>query len=253
MKRQLIMVALAAAMAAPSAFAITDAQLSGIKKSMIGVPVPELPAKAAELVKQAAKEDREAVAVAAVRAAIYKSRPSAPLVVAAVSKAAPEVAGPASRVAAEMEAGQSESISIAASGAAPSAKTQITASVQQGLYGSVPASTTAATFAPASTVAPTVSHESAPVMAPSAVLPLAASPAAAAVQSSAFTVRGDAKTSHGGSVLIRFTPINHSHGGEGNGRFPTHPPFSVPPGHDPEHQEHHGKPPFVDYTKPRCF
>src|SRR5205809_5841424 len=91
MKRQLMMIALAAAVAAPSAFAVTDAQLKAVKKSLNSVPVPELPAKAAELVTQAPKEDREAVAEAVVRAAIYKSRPSAPLVVAAISKAAPEV------------------------------------------------------------------------------------------------------------------------------------------------------------------
>src|SRR3954468_21131403 len=108
MKRQMLAVALAAILAAPSAFAVTDAQLKAIKKSLNSVPVPELSAKAAELVTQAAKEDREAVAVTAVRAAIRKSRSSAPLVVSAISKAAPEVAAPVSRAAAEMEAAQAD-------------------------------------------------------------------------------------------------------------------------------------------------
>jgi hypothetical protein len=236
MKRQLIALALVTAVAAPSALAITDAQLKAIKKSLNGVPVPELPAKAAELVSQAAKEDREAVAMTVVRAAIYKSSPSAPLVVAAVSKAAPEVAAPASRVAAELEAGQSESISTAAVGAAPSAKSAIVSGVQQGVFGGTTASTTAS---------------SSSFVTPSGMPPTISSPAP--VAPTAFTPRGDAKTEHGNHVEIHNTPINSEHGGEGHGRFPTHPPFQIPPGHDPDHQENHGRPGFVDYTKPRHF
>src|ERR1044071_4020679 len=117
MKRQITIVAIAMALAAPSVFAASNAQLKAIKKTINTVPVPELAAKAAELVTQAAKEDREAVAVTVVRAAITKSRSSAPLVVAAISKAAPEVAAPISRVAAEMEPAQSGSIAAAAIGA----------------------------------------------------------------------------------------------------------------------------------------
>src|SRR3954469_10499264 len=142
MKRQTLVLALSAILAGPSAFAITDAQLKIIKKSLTSVPVPELPAKAAELVTQAAKEDRETVAVTVVRAAIRKSRASAPLVVSAVSKAAPEVAAPVSRVAAEMESGQAGSISAAAVSAAPHAKTEIVSSVHQGVYGSITPSST---------------------------------------------------------------------------------------------------------------
>jgi hypothetical protein len=72
--------------------------------------------------------------------------------------------------------------------------------------------------------------------------------------SDSYTIRGGAKTvEHGGHVELHDTPINHEHGGLGNGRFPEHPPFVVPPGHDPDHREHHGRPSFVDYTKPRHF
>jgi hypothetical protein len=216
MKRQTLVFALAAILAGPSAFAVSDAQLKAIKKSVNSVPVPELPAKAAELVTQAAKEDREVVAVTVVRTAIRKSRSSAPLIVSAISKAAPEVAAPVSRVAAEMEAGQSESISAAAIGAAPHAKAQIVSSVHQGVYGEV-------STAPAD---------------------VSATPAA-------FTARGSADTSLGGGKgTNRGAPINRRSGGDGHGRFPTHPPFEVPPGHDPNH---HGRPDFVDYTKPRHF
>jgi hypothetical protein len=231
MKRQLIAFALAAAVAAPSAFAVTEAQLKAVKKNLSAVPVAELPAKAAELVTQAAKEDREAVAVTAVRTAIRKSRTSATAVVAAVSKAAPEVAGPVSQVASEMEASQSGSISAAAVGAAPSAKTQIVSSVHQGVYGATSSSSSSFSVAPASSSS-------------------ASSFTASSFSSPTLTARGGASTVHGGHVETVHTPINSEHGGEGNGRFPTHPPFTVPPGHDPDH---HGRPDFVDYTKPRHF
>jgi hypothetical protein len=180
-----------------------------------------LPAKAAELVTQAAKEDREAVAVTAVRAAIRKSRSSAPLVVSAVSKAAPEVAAPVSRAAAEMEATQADTIAFAAVGAAPNAKSEIVSSVRQGVYG---VSSTSGSGG--------------------------ASPLSTSAAATAFTVHGDSSTVHGGHTENRGRPINLEHGGEGDGRFPTHPPFVIPPGHDPNH---HGRPDFVDYTKPRGF
>jgi|SRR4051812_12804370 len=241
MKRQTLVLALAAILAAPSAFAVTDAQLKAIKKSVNSVPVPELPAKAAELVTQAAKEDREAVAVTVVRTAIRKSRSSAPLIVSAVSKAAPEVAAPVSRVAAEMESGQAGSISAAAVSAAPHAKTEIVSSVHQGVYGSTTSSSTVTTSA-----------------SPTAVTPVT------------FTARRSADTVHGGgngvsrgapinpSVAPHTVPPGHDPNHEGrpdfvdanHGRFPTSPPFVIPPGHDPNH---HGRPDFVDYTKPRHF
>src|SRR5687768_6169947 len=110
MKRQITMLALAALLAAPSVFGASSAQLKSIKKTISSVPVPELPATAADLVTKASKEDREIVAVTALRAAIYKSRSSAPLVVAAISKAAPDVAAPVARVAAQMESAQSANI-----------------------------------------------------------------------------------------------------------------------------------------------
>src|SRR3954468_24377151 len=74
----------ALALTAQSASAITDAQNKAIKKAIVSVSVPEMPAKAAELVQQASKQDRESVAVQAVRSAIYRSRSSASLVVSAV-------------------------------------------------------------------------------------------------------------------------------------------------------------------------
>ena len=120
-------------LAAPSAFAITSAQAKAIKKAVTSVPVAEMPAKAAQLVTDASKEDREAVAVTAVRAGIYKSRSSARLMVSAVVKAAPEVAGAVTLAASEMEAGQAGYIASAAISSAPSAKTQIVSSANRGV------------------------------------------------------------------------------------------------------------------------
>ena len=123
----------AMALAAPSAFALTAAQAKAVKKAVTSAPVAEMPAVAAQLVKDSSKEDREAVAVTAVRAGISKSRSSARLIVAAVVKAAPETAGAVTRVASEMEAGQVNGIASAAITAAPSARTEIVRSANQGV------------------------------------------------------------------------------------------------------------------------
>lgn len=135
-KKQLVTTAallVAFTLAAPSAFAITATQAKAVKKAVTSVPVAEMPAKAAEIVSQASKEDREAVALTAVRAAIYKSRASAPLVVSAIAKVAPEFAAAVSMAAAEMEAGQASYIVQAASQAVPESKSEIQASVSRGV------------------------------------------------------------------------------------------------------------------------
>lgn len=218
----MIIVAIATALVAPSVFAVTNAQLKAAKKTVHSVPVPELPAKAAELVTQAAKEDREAIAVTVVRAAIARSRSSAPLVVAAISKAAPEVAAPVARVAAEMETAQSGAIASAAIGAAPQAKAEINTSVQQGVYGT--SSSSIASFVEASQ-----STES------------------------TLTSRGSARNVNGNRGQNKSTPINERGGGIGNGRFPIAPPHGGnPPGHNGQ-PGRKGPPPFVDYTQPRSL
>ncbi|HEY6227334.1 MAG TPA: hypothetical protein VI282_09450 [Verrucomicrobiae bacterium] len=169
-------------LAAPSAFAITAAQAKAIKKAVTSVPVAEMPAKAAQLVTDASKEDREAVAVTAVRAGIYKSRASARLLVSAVVKAAPEVAGPVTLAASEMEVGQAGYIASAAISSAPSAKTQIVTSANRGV-----------TLAAGGTVPTT------PVR--------------------AFTPRGAAAAPATATVTQSNTPINTSTGGNGSGSF----------------------------------
>ena len=122
----------AISLAAPSAYALSAADAKAVKKAVTSVPLPEMPAKAAELVKNASKADREAVAVTATRAAIYKSRSSAPQIVASISKVAPDLAPAVSMAAAEMEGNQAGLIARAASIAAPGSKAQIFSSVNTG-------------------------------------------------------------------------------------------------------------------------
>ena len=119
-----------------SASALTVTQAASVKKAVTGVAVPEMPAKAAELVVKASKEDREAVAVTAVRAAIYKNRSIAAAVVAAVSKVAPDLAPAVTLAATQMERDQVSSIASAAITASPAARDEITASANRGLASS---------------------------------------------------------------------------------------------------------------------
>jgi hypothetical protein len=129
--KKLVTIVAVMAMVAPSTFAITKAQEKAIRKAVTSVAVAEMPAKAAQLVTESAKQDREAVAVTAVRAGIYKSRSSARLIVSAVAKAAPEVAGAIVKVAAEMEPAEAGYIATAAITAAPGAKNDIITKVNE--------------------------------------------------------------------------------------------------------------------------
>ena len=141
----------AVALMSPSAQALTKAQEKAVKKAVTSVPVAEMPAKAAELVTEASKADRRSVAVVAVRAAIFKSRSSAPQVVAAVAKAAPDLAAVVSQAASEMEGQQAGLIARAATIAAPSAKTDIAISVNRGV---AIANGASAVFAPTTSSTP---------------------------------------------------------------------------------------------------
>lgn len=213
-------------LAAPSAHAITAAQSKAIKKAINSVPAPELPATAAELVAKASKEDREAVAVTAVRAAIYKSRSSARLVVSAVVKAAPDMAGPVTLAASEMEGAQAGLIASAAISAAPAAKTEIVSMANQGA--------TLATVGGTSVAANTTAGSTVTVN-PSAT----ASTVSSGVSGRTVVPRVSTATPAGGTVTQSNTPINGSTGGAGNGSFQG---ASATPA---------GTPTPVDYTQPR--
>jgi hypothetical protein len=140
-KNKLVLIAallVAMTASAPQALALSAAQASAVKKAVTSVAVPEMPAKAAELVVNASKQDREAVALTAVRAAIYKNRSAAAAVVAAVAKVAPDLAPSITLAATEMERDQVSAIASAAITAAPSARVEITSSANTGLQNTSP-------------------------------------------------------------------------------------------------------------------
>jgi hypothetical protein len=215
----------AISLACPSAFAITSAQAKAVKKAVTSVSLPEMPAKAAELVKNAAKADREAVAVTATRAAIYKSRSSAPQVVAAISKIAPDLAPAVARAASEMESNQAGLIARAASSAAPSAKAEIFSSVNA-------ARSTASTGASTSIQVNTTTTSTSVSQASTGFAPAGRSG----------SVRGTMGLA-ADPVIVNVTtgnsPINTSTGGNGNGDFS---------GADADPA---GEPVIIDYQAPR--
>ncbi len=112
-----------------SASALTSDQVQEIKAAVLGVPVPEMPAKATELVNKAEKKDRQAVAVTAVRAIALKHRSAAPLVISAVSKAAPELASAIAVAASEVSNEQASQIVRAAATSAPAQASEVIAAV----------------------------------------------------------------------------------------------------------------------------
>ncbi len=112
-----------------SASALTSIQVQEIKQAVLGVPVPEMPAKAAELVTKAEKKDRQAVAVTAVRAVLQKHRSVAPLVISAVTKADPELAATVAVAASETVNDQAPQIARAAAISAPAKASEVVAAV----------------------------------------------------------------------------------------------------------------------------
>jgi hypothetical protein len=165
--------------------------------------VPEMPAKAAELVSKASKEDRKDVAILAVKSAIYKNRTVAATVVAAVSKAAPDLAADVTLAATQMERDQVNSIASAATIAAPAARAEITVAANTGFT---------APTAPTTTIAPFAT----PVARPIAPLPQfnPTGPAAGF----GFT-RASAADPAGATISQSNQPINTTTGGNGGGSF----------------------------------
>jgi hypothetical protein len=116
-----------------STYALTATQAKAVRKAVTSVPVPEMAPKAVELILQSEKLDRETVAVTAVRAIIFRHKTSASAVVAAVSKAVPEVAAAVAAAAAELSHSEASHIIEAASLAAPAKSVDIQMAVNQTL------------------------------------------------------------------------------------------------------------------------
>jgi hypothetical protein len=122
MKRTtLLSAALVAALSSAevSVNAFQQSQAAAIEKAVSATPILELVPKAAQLVKKADKKDRQAVAVATVRAVLAKRASLAPALVEAIAKVAPETTVAISKVATELCPEQAERIVAAAVIAAP--------------------------------------------------------------------------------------------------------------------------------------
>lgn len=93
---------------------------ASLKKTVSAVAIPELPARAAQLVKEASGQDREATAVAVTRVVIERKSTLAAPVVGAIAAAQPEIAASVAAAAAAQEPRQVGVITKAAVSAAPS-------------------------------------------------------------------------------------------------------------------------------------
>jgi hypothetical protein len=223
--------------------ALTSIQVQEIRKAVLSVPVPEMPAKAAELVTKAEKKDRQATAVTAVRAVVLKHRAAGPLVISAISKAAPELAPAVAVAAAEVATEQAPLIARAAAVSAPSQATEVIAAVSDVVPAQ--AGTIEATVSPVvinqTQSAPTVSAATVP---PVSVAQTSVSPIANQVnqlttpsidatkptlEASPVAHRRAASTppATGGTVTISNRPINTQTGGAGNGNFPLNAPVEA--------------------------
>ena len=172
--------------------ALTTIQIKKIQSEVLSVPVPEMPAKAAELVKLALKKDRQATALTAVRAVVAKHRAAAPLVVSAISKAAPDLAPAVAAAGAQIAPEQAPTIASAAVAAAPAQAV----SIQD------------------------VVTKAAPTQAPAVVASVTQTSTRSSVTTSATRGSAHEGVPTGGTVTVSGTAIN------GN-PFPTTPPTPV--------------------------
>src|SRR3954470_21198522 len=108
---------------------LTPTQIKTIKDSLSSGPVPELPAKAAELVKNADKKDRDEIAALSVKTILENHKGAASIVVSSISKAVPDVSPTVAKTAANQVPESRESIERAAHAAAPQHSAAISVSL----------------------------------------------------------------------------------------------------------------------------
>ena len=109
--------------------ALTEKETAGITKSIKDAPAAELAVKAAEIVTKATKKEKQATAIAVVRAAIAKNPASAVSVVSSVVKAAPATAPAVAAAAGRLAPDQIESIAVAAALASPELADKVVAAL----------------------------------------------------------------------------------------------------------------------------
>ena len=129
---KMVLAALLAAItcsAVSPAQALTEKETAGITKSIKDAPAAELAVKAAEFVTKATKKEKQATAVAVVRAAIAKNPASAVSVVSSVVKAAPATAPAVASAASRLAPDQIEAIAVAAALASPELADKVVAAL----------------------------------------------------------------------------------------------------------------------------
>jgi hypothetical protein len=131
-RKQVTLAVLLAALsffAAPSASALSQSDVQVIKKAVATVPAAEVAAKAAQLISEASKADRQEVALTTLRA-VASTRPAALVaVVAAMAKVAPDVSAVVAAEAAKLSSDQASEIAKAAVTSAPGQAAKIAAAV----------------------------------------------------------------------------------------------------------------------------
>ncbi len=114
---------------APSAIAKDGPKPNPFIETLSSVPAAELPARAAQLVKESKARAREATTINVVKAALGINPAAAPALVGAIARAVPEMAPVAARTAAAEQPKQASAIAKAAAAAAPSQAGKIVAAV----------------------------------------------------------------------------------------------------------------------------
>jgi hypothetical protein len=112
-----------------SSFASESSKASPYRDTLKSVPAAELPAKAADMVKQAKERDWGSRTVAVVKDTAAINPAALTAVVAAIAKAVPEMAAIAAETAAIEQPKQAAAVAKAAAAAAPAKAGKITAAV----------------------------------------------------------------------------------------------------------------------------
>jgi hypothetical protein len=193
--------------------ASTEAELVAAQRAVTSVPAPEMPAKAAQVVKAAKKKDRSTVASSVIRAIAAKNRTSVLVSVSSIIKANPETASAVAQTATEILPDQALRIARIASIAAP----QETQAIRNSVAEVAPAAaakqlTLAANSTPSSQSAPAPTSGTTPSVAPATqgsvpnvvAAPITVTKAGNATRSSAHT------TTYTGAPQIVNRPVNNT-------------------------------------------
>ncbi len=121
--------ALVAGCLAAESSTAAEAKVNPTREILSAAPAAELPARAADLVKTAKVRDRAAVTVQVVQTAVLLNPAAVCAVVAAISKAVPDMAAVTASAAAEAQPKQAAAIARAAATAAPAKTGKIVAAV----------------------------------------------------------------------------------------------------------------------------